>query len=125
MSVNFSQHDVNMHESKMSSKMRVSQPEDFDGLESKLHAKIMEECGKRRWMFFHGSMAHKSKRTAGETDFTIAADNGVVFFIEAKRKGEKLSEAQNIVRHCLIAKGHRWACVYSFKDFISFIEKTQ
>lgn len=107
----------------MSAKKRVAKSDDFDGKESALHAKIMEECGKRRWMFFHGSMAHKAKRTPGEPDFIICASRGVTYFVECKRKGEKLSADQNIVRHVLLANEHRWACVYSYNEFLTFIDQ--
>jgi hypothetical protein len=63
-------------------------------LEEDLHYAIMEECERKQWIYLHGSMAHRSRRTVGEPDFTILADGGRVFFIECKRKSGKRSTEQ-------------------------------
>ena len=91
--------------------------------ESKLHAEINDECKRRRWLAFHGSMAHRSRRTIGEPDYVIAAPDGRVFFIEAKTKTGKLSTEQLAVGHLLNALGQRYAVVRSISEFIDFVDK--
>lgn len=44
--------------------------------ESELHEQILAECARRRWIVFHGSMAHRTFRTPGEPDFVILANQG-------------------------------------------------
>lgn len=85
--------------------------------ESKLHDAIIQECKARGWIAFHGSMAHRSKRTLGEPDFTILADNGRVFFIEAKAKAGKLRTEQIAVKVWAQKLGHVVHTVYNIKQF--------
>src|SRR5688572_5875057 len=62
--------------------------------ESLLHNRIIAECKRRGWIYFHGSMALATARTVGEPDFTILADNGRFFLIECKSRTGKLSPEQ-------------------------------
>src|SRR3990170_4918811 len=62
--------------------------------EATLHDRVEAECRRRGWLFFHGSMAHRTKRTLGEPDFTILADGDRVFFVECKSKTGKLTREQ-------------------------------
>jgi len=91
-------------------------------VESKLHEQIKGECKRRCWLAFHGSMAHRAMRTLGEPDFTIAANDGRVFFIEAKTKTGKLSSEQLGVGHLLNALNQRYKVVRSIQEFIDFVE---
>src|SRR5512146_2355709 len=59
--------------------------------EGDLHNQILDECRRRGWIAFHGSMAKATARTLGEPDFTILADGGRKFFVECKSKTGKLS----------------------------------
>ena len=92
------------------------------GRESALHARISAECRKRGWLFFHGSMAHRAMRTIGEPDYTILADHGRVYFIEAKSKGCKLTPQQ--IGLAMIAEklGHKIHCVRSLKEFLTIVD---
>src|SRR5262249_31358072 len=69
--------------------------------ERELHRQILDECRKRGWIALHGSMVHRAMRNIGEWDFTIVADAGRVFFIEAKTRTGKLTTEQ--------AALHAWA----------------
>lgn len=100
----------------------------FEGLESELHDKIAEDLRARRWYFVRSRMDKRTTQKKGVPDFIVAGishsnyDNEpVTHWIEVKRKGEKLSTDQNIAKHCLLALGHRWHCVYSFNDYLRAI----
>ena len=87
------------------------------GAEDTLHDAIVDECKRRGWLFFHGSMAHRAMRTKGEPDFTICADRGRVFFIEAKTKTGKLSREQLGVKAWAAKLGHTVHVVRSIREF--------
>lgn len=91
--------------------------------ESDLHASIMDECKRRGWLAFHGSMAHRAMRTIGEPDFTILADKGRVFFIEAKSKTGKLRPEQIGLAMMAEKLGHKIHCIRSLKDFLEITKQ--
>ena len=93
----------------------------FDGPENELHDQIIEELNRRRWLFFHGSMAHKAKRTLGEPDFEIYGSKGRHWLIEAKTKDGKLSHDQLIVKMLAEMNGHEIHIVRSFEQFLKII----
>lgn len=89
--------------------------------EADLHQEILEYCKFRGWLAFHGSMAHKSRRTAGECDFTILGDKGRFWLIECKTATGKLTiEQQGIARWCE-KLGHKVYVIRSFKDFLEVV----
>lgn len=87
--------------------------------EGELHAAILEECARRDWLVFHGSMAHKTYRTEGENDFHVLADSGHIFLVEAKSKHGKLSVKQKGVIAWAKKLGHTIHVVSSIDDFIA------
>jgi len=91
-------------------------------LESELHKDIEAELKRRRWYFCNSRMDRKTTTQLGVPDFVIAAPDGVTFWIEAKRKNGKLSPEQTISRHCLLAHGHKYATVFTIKEFTDFID---
>ena len=99
------------------SKSPISEPRAFSGKESELHKLIEAELKKRRWYYVHSRMDKASTQQAGVPDFVIAASDGITIWIEAKKKGNKLSKEQTITRHCLLALGHHYATVYCFADY--------
>ena len=90
-------------------------------LEGELHNEILDECRRRGWIAFHGSMAHRTKRTEGEPDFEILADRGRSFYIEAKTKIGKESPAQLGVRIWAEKLGHKIHLVRSIEQFIELV----
>lgn len=90
--------------------------------EDKLHNEIIEYCKDRRWIYFHGSMAHATKRTPGEPDFEILADRGRVFFVECKAKGGKLSTDQRGVIQWAATLGHTVHVVVNMDEFKRIVE---
>lgn len=89
--------------------------------ESDLHKKIIEYCKGRRWIYFHGSMAHRTHSTLGQPDFTVLANNGRVFFIECKTRTGKLSNEQRGLQLAADMLGHKIHIVRSFKEFVQLV----
>ncbi len=90
-------------------------------LESDLHKSIEAELRRKRWFFCHSRMDKRTTTQLGMPDFIVAAPDGKTYWIEAKRKGNKLSKEQNITRHCLLALDHIHATVYSMEEFLKVI----
>ena len=91
--------------------------------ERDLHYQILEECRRRVWLPFHGSMAHKARRTPGEPDFIIVTDGGRVLFVECKTKIGKLSTDQLAVAAHAKKLGHEIHVVRSFEEFLKIAGK--
>ena len=89
--------------------------------ESTLHDQILDECKKRGWLAFHGSMAHRTFRTPGEPDFIILA-NGRIFFVECKTRAGKLSIAQSAMIAHAAKLGHTIHVVRSFREFLEIVK---
>lgn len=92
--------------------------------ESELHADIREYCKRRGWIALTGSMAHRAMRTIGEFDFTVIADQGRVFFVEAKTAKGKLTPEQDGLHMIAKILGHekRVSVVRSMDDFRKIVE---
>lgn len=104
--------------------------------EKELHRQIAQECHRRGWIAFHGSMASRSHRTIGECDFTILGlkDESLchqglnferktpfVLFVECKRHGGKLSEDQFRIIEQAKSIGHTIHVVTSFQQFLKLL----
>jgi hypothetical protein len=87
--------------------------------ESDLHAQIIEVCKAKGWIYFHGSMAHRTYRTKGECDFVILANRGRVFFVEVKRKGGKLTTEQKGLAIWAEKLEHEIHLVHDLTEFLS------
>ena len=85
--------------------------------EADLHEDIRQECARRGWMFFHGSMAHRTYRTKGENDFHCLLPGGVVLFIECKTATGKLSTEQLGTAAWMRKLGHEMHVVRSIAEF--------
>jgi len=86
--------------------------------ESELHEQIRQECLRRGWMAFHGSMAHKTFKTPGEPDYIIICAGGRLLMVEAKTRIGKLSPDQLAVAAWASKLGHKVHTVRSFEEFI-------
>lgn len=89
--------------------------------EKQLHSQILSECHRRGWIVFHGDMTRPSGRTLGEPDFTVLADQGRVWFIEAKTARGRLSAAQLSLRLRAEVLGHKIYLVRSIGQFLSLV----
>ena len=97
--------------------------------EADLHQMIVDECKRRGWIAFHGSMAHSTFRTPGEPDFIILPDVGRmshfksnVWLIECKTRKGKLSPAQLAIHAWAAKLGHTVHVVRSFAEFLEVVK---
>lgn len=90
--------------------------------EAELQEAIIEECRRRGWIALYSRMDKPTTARIGQPDFTIIADNGRVFFIEAKRKGGKLSEEQAALHAWASRLGHSVHTVYSLNEFMEAVK---
>lgn len=115
-----SQQQADAHQAKHAPKAGC--PVDaFEGLEKDLHALIIKECQKRRWFVVHSRTDKRATNQIGCPDLIIAAPN-TTYWLEVKRKGGKLSAEQNVIRHCLLSLGQRYATIYSLQQFLDFVD---
>lgn len=91
--------------------------------EAELHNDIIKFCKERGWLYFHGSMAHRTKRVPGEPDFVCLAPEGRVLFIECKSKTGKVSMEQAGVIMQAKKLGHTIHVIDNFPDFIAIINQ--
>lgn len=95
---------------------------DAEACEQDLHERIIRYCKDQGWAYFHGSMAHRAMRTIGEPDFTIVADRGRVFFVEAKSAIGKLRPEQRALQAWMVKLGHSLHVVRSMREFLRLVE---
>ncbi len=112
------------YESRNAPKHRQGEPLVGCEDESELHEQIRQECLKRGWMAFHGSMAHRTFRTPGEPDYVILCDEGRILMIECKTKKSKLSTDQIWVQAWAKRCGHTIHVVRSMKEFHQIANQT-
>ena len=86
--------------------------------EKELHEHIRQECLRRGWMAFHGSMAHRAYRTPGEPDYVILCHERSLLMVECKTRTGKLSTEQLGVAAWAAKLGHQIHTVRSFDEFI-------
>ena len=89
--------------------------------ERALHNEILEHCKFHGLLAFHGSMAHRTFRTAGEPDFVILLPDGKMMMVECKTKNGKLSPEQLGVAMWAEKLGHRVYTVRSYVEFLTFL----
>lgn len=93
--------------------------------ESELHDKIIHHCRTHAWLYFHGSMASRSRRTLGEPDFILLLPGGRVEFLEIKSKTGKLSREQTAVIAMAARLGTTIRVVYSFEQFLDIVKEPE
>lgn len=86
-------------------------------VEGSLHDDIIDECNRRGLVFFHGSMAHRTRRTKGEPDFIVLAENGRTLLVECKSRTGKSSTSQLAIQAHARKLGHTVHVVRSFEEF--------
>ena len=89
--------------------------------ERDLHEQIFNECRRRGWIAFHGSMSERTARTLGEPDYQILADCGRVFLIECKTAKAKLRPEQLAIKCWAEKLGHTVHVVRSFEQFLQIV----
>jgi hypothetical protein len=93
--------------------------------ESKLHEQIINECNRRGWYFVHSRMDMPTTNARGTPDFVIAADDGKVFWIEAKGAKTKVTPHQQGMLHWLERLKHRAVIVRSLEEFLKVVNGNQ
>jgi sulfite reductase beta subunit-like hemoprotein len=89
--------------------------------EAELHADIFNECRRRGWIAFHGSMSERTARTLGEPDFIILTDDKRALMVECKMPNGKLStEQQAMISHAK-KLGHTIHVVRSMQEFLKIL----
>jgi hypothetical protein len=89
--------------------------------EAKLHEQISEEVRRRGWIAIHPRIDKPTTLEAGAPDFLIFGDGGRVFLVECKRKGGKLSVAQQAYHAHLRKLGFRPETIYNLEQFLEVI----
>lgn len=112
-------HNARQNASKFSGNKSL---EAFDGLEAELHEQIEAELKKRRWYYVRSRMDRKTTTQKGVVDFIVAGNNGITYWLEIKRKNSKLTAEQTITKHVLLALGQRYETIFSFQQFLDFID---
>lgn len=92
-------------------------------VEADLHEQILDYCRSHGWIDYHGSMAHRTKRTPGEPDHSIRADRGRVFDIECKSATGKLRTDQAGIIMQSAKLGHTVYVISSFQEFLDLVNQ--
>jgi hypothetical protein len=95
----------------------MSEAEDCS--EAKLQAKIEAYCKERGFYFFHDRS--RACNVPGHPDLVVALHGGRVLWLELKAKSGRLSEDQKRVRLMLMALGHEFHELRSFKAFLDVL----
>jgi hypothetical protein len=95
----------------------VASASDAVEAESDLHEYIMERVRARGWLAFHGSMAHRTRRTKGEPDFVILSEDGGAFFVECKSKRGKVTTEQQAIIAFAARLGHSISVISSRSEW--------
>lgn len=117
---NWTERDVFEHQARVNPKREIV-PCQGEAVEADLHAKIFDECRRRGWIAFHGSMAERTHRNEGEPDFHIWTDGGKSLAVECKSRTGKLSVAQQAMIAHAAKLGHTIHVVRSFEAFLKLI----
>jgi hypothetical protein len=90
--------------------------------ESDIHDQIVAECRKRRWYFVHSRTDKRTTTAIGVPDFVIAGFDKV-WWIEVKRPNSKPTREQVAVGIALKSLNQNYSVVYSFEEFLNFVDK--
>jgi len=90
--------------------------------EADLHESIRQFCAAKGWLCFHGSMAHRTHRTAGEPDFQILIDSGKFLLVECKAAKTKVSTEQLGIIAWAKKLGHTIHIVRSIEEFKQIVD---
>jgi len=85
--------------------------------EKDIHGEIIDECKARGWYYVHSRTDAPTTTALGVTDFIIARSGGVVWWVEVKRPGQKLTLEQAAVRVMLLHLNQNYALVHSLEEF--------
>ena len=89
-------------------------------IEADLHKQIIAHCEQMGWVYLHGDMRHKTRRTPGEPDFHIYT-KGRYWLIECKTQTGELSPAQKLLFENLGRLGQKVFVVRSMQEFLEVV----
>lgn len=99
----------------------VSKPD--PGKERDLQAKIERYCRDHAWFFFHDRSRECNAK--GFPDLVVALPAGRVVWLELKSARGRLSPEQKQVRLMLLALGHEWYEVRSYRRFMEIVKGSE
>lgn len=123
---NWSIADTELHNERIASRNRNGEVVSTVEIKSPkherdLHSQIFDECRRRGWIAFHGSMSERTHRNLGEPDFIILTDDKRALLVEAKTANGKLTiEQQAMIAHAK-KLGHTIHVVRSMEDFFKIL----
>lgn len=89
--------------------------------ESELHDQILDYCKGKGWLCIHSRMDRKSTQQKGVSDFIVVTPISP-YFVEAKRRNQKLRPEQAAFRAQILKLGWPHAVVYCLQDFIEAVK---
>ncbi len=89
--------------------------------ESELEQKLKAACEKRRWLCFKLD----ARGNAGVPDRVIAADRGVVVFVELKTDVGVEAAIQSFTHRQLVAREHRVVTVYGHAGILAALDSIE
>lgn len=91
--------------------------------EEDLHDMIISWCRRQdpQIPYGHGSMAHKTKRTAGEPDFYLLMPGGRLLMVECKTETGELSDDQKQFAASAVRVGHKVHLVRNYPEFLKIV----
>lgn len=114
----------NAYQARQCAKTRpIEEPEQASvGTEAALHNDVIAYCKSMGYVYFHGSMAHRTRRVEGEPDVLIFLPGGRFLMVELKTAKGKLSDEQRILHFLLARLGHTVHVVRSLKELVALTE---
>lgn len=91
--------------------------------EADLHADVLEFCKNKGWICIHSRMDAPHTNAVGTVDFIVATDDGRTIYAEGKRKGGKVTPAQQAMLHWLERNKQIAGVVHSLDEFIALSRK--
>jgi hypothetical protein len=90
--------------------------------ESQLHDQVLEYCHSKDWLCIHSAMHRATTTAKGVSDFIVITPTQG-YFLEAKRRGQKLRPEQAAFLAQVAKLG--WPCgvIHSFQEFLTFLEE--
>lgn len=89
--------------------------------EKELQRKIERFCEENRFYYFHDRSRGENK--PGHPDLVVALTNGRTLWLELKSQTGRLTKDQKRIRLMLMALGHEFHVVRSFKRFLEVIHR--
>ena len=118
-------HDLPLHArlriAEANKKFVPAAPAPSDDPESSLHDYILEHAHSQGWLAIHSRMDKPTTTALGVSDFILVTTQ-TIMFIEAKRKGGKVTPKQQGFLTAIRSLGWPSAVVYSQEEYLAFVQ---